>query len=99
MPQQLVTALMVINQGGIFANEYRLSKVVERKFDMFPYSEFTWGLIENGYVRYDMQHGVKLFTITNRGHAFLQENRLQVIEVLKKEFPGEVDIIEAFERP
>jgi len=92
--EQLYIALLVIKVGGRFSNTYGLCKFIDLKFDIYDCTNIIKELISNDYVTYNEIKGGKAFYISRKGEDALKENRLEIIEMLKHDFPKEIFLSE-----
>lgn len=92
--QELFIALLVIKVGGRTSNTYGLCTFIDRRFDIFDCAKVIQGLIANGYVTYNEIEGGKLFHVSKLGDFILESKRLEIIELLKIDFPREVYLLD-----
>lgn len=85
-------SLLIISNNA-FANGYKLCGILSRLFGLINCSELIKSLKNQDFVIVDkVEYGVSYFSISNKGHAFLKENK-QLIEELKVDFPQENEFI------
>ncbi len=91
--EELFVALLVINKGNN-ATSYRMCKFINSFFEIWNCEKIINGLIDNKYVYYKDEEQVKKFSLSLKGREAVAQNQLWIIELLKKEFPQNIDIIE-----
>lgn len=91
--EEILVALLVINDG-VYTSSYKMCKFINRMFEIWDCEKIIAGLIGNKYVYYSEDDQVKNFSISMKGRDAVAKNRVWVIELLKKEFPEKINIIE-----
>ena len=92
--QEEILALLIINKGGSFGNSYGLCKMLAWKFKIINCNAIIDSIHKKEYVSCADIKGLEYFSLTIQGKKIIEENKTELIEFLKKEYPSELIIIE-----
>jgi hypothetical protein len=93
MEYKLILALLLINKGSPLNNSYKLTRILEWKFQIIDTKEIFDQIRKRHYVEYEIVEGVHYYTLTLTGKELIKREYDATLVLLLEKYPNEIEII------